>query len=403
VISSKRVGKFDQIYVVRVSDGHAVRLTHDKRFDLFPHWSPNGKWIAYSSHRKLYYGGDLVVMRPDGSGKRMITHSREASFPAWSPDSNRLVYTRFSSNSGLHVIDRTGRHDQNLTGSPRLVGYDAFWGKDGTIFFDASPGESDQIATVTPDGGDLELLTSSSDWHGDPRWSPDGKQLVFSSDITGNSEVYTMGADGSGLRNLTEAPNADDYEPAWSPDSNRIVFASDRGSAHNDSEIFSMKTDGTDQVNLSRSPADDYDPAYSPDGKRIAFSRFTSDEAGDIWVMNADGSNQTRLTFDEAANQEPVWSPDGSKILFASYRGKITRLWVMNADGTNQHQLDTGHADAEPAWSPDGTQIVFDRYTKRSIEIVVAQADGSGAHTIAIACLDDCEDEYPDPSWQATP
>jgi Tol biopolymer transport system component len=75
----------------------------------------------------------------------------------------------------------------------------------------------------------------------------------------------------------------------------------------------------------------------------------------------------------------------------------------MNADGTDQHQLDTGHADAEPAWSPDGTQIVFDRYTKRSIEIVVAQADGSGSHTIAIACLDDCEDEYPDPSWQATP
>jgi len=117
-------------------------------------------------------------------------------------------------------------------------------------------------------------------------------------------------------------------------------------------EIYVINPDGTDQKQLTVTPAHSRGPAWSHDGSKIA---FYSDQSGDdeIYVMNADGSHQRRLTANAGADWAPSWSPDGSKIVFASDRDGSLEIYVMNADGTNQKRLTvTGVDNRDADWQP---------------------------------------------------
>jgi Tol biopolymer transport system component len=399
VISSVRGGiKRPQIYIVAIATGRAVRLTNEKFFDEWAQASPDGRWIAYTRMKRQNSAGDVIVMRSDGRAAKAITHGpTDDAYPAWSPSSRRLVFNCWSA---LCVIDRNGRHEQRL--EPQVHGWDPYWARDGTVYFDSSDNENPEIAVVGADGSGFRLFTEApDDADVEAFWSPDGTRLLYQTDRSGDDEIWLMQADGSGKRNLTQAPRADDRLPAWSPDGTKIAFTSDRGTAHNDEEIVVMNSDGSDQASISRSPADDYEPSWSPDGGRIAFAR-TSGETSDVWTMNADGSNQVRLTTSAAWDVEPSWSPDGTKILFASTRNGLLGIWAMNADGSDQRLLvKSGAIDGEPSWSPDGRQIVFDRRTKDGIDVMVADADGSNERLVTAGCLGKCEYvDPPDPSWQ---
>ena len=195
-----------------------------------------------------------------------------------------------------------------------------------------------------------------------------GGQIAFLTDRDGNYEIYTMKADGSGQVNLTNNPSFDDGA-TWSPDGSKIVFYTDRDG---NSEIYVMNADGSGLVNLTNDPGSDQVPAWSPDGTKIAFNR------GDqIYVMNAGGSGVTALT----AGPDffgPAWSHDGAKIAGTRWfppprRCKFcfghTQIFVANADGSGLVDLTSGET---PAWSPDG-RIAF-----ANGDIYVMNADGSG-------------------------
>ncbi len=115
---------------------------------------------------------------------------------------------------------------------------------------------------------------------------------------------------------------------------NDIAF-NRRSANFGDSEIYTMKADGSNQTNLTNSTAYEFSPDWSPDGSRIVFTTDTG-----IWVMNADGSNRIQLT--NGNDGVPSWSPDGGKIVFRSDRsasGGDNEIYVMNADGSNQTRI----------------------------------------------------------------
>jgi Tol biopolymer transport system component len=235
--------------------------------------------------------------------------------------------------------------------------------------------------------GKKTQLTVHSGSDLEPVGSPDGKEIVFTTNRDGNYELYKITPEGTGLTRLTDNP-ANDLSPNWSPDSREIIFAENNSGSY---DICKIDSDGNNKVILSDDSAVEYDPAWSPDGSKIAY--VSNDE---IWLMDSDGSNKKRLT-NGYIDGNPEWSPDGETIIYASLRnkeepcyrlGKTTedkdtsrRIYSMNVDGTNQVCLtNPEHFASMPAWSFDGSRIVYEKkmyYNFYEYYLVIMNSDGS--------------------------
>lgn len=187
-------------------------------------------------------------------------------------------------------------------------------------------------------------------------------RIVFHSARTGDLEIYTMNADGSGVTQLTNAPGRD-LEPDWSPDGSTIVFTSARDNP-NSVQLYLMAADGSDQRPLMSFVAADYlGAAWSPDGERIAF--YTNVDGNmEVYAVRKDGSDLTNLSRHPSNDMMPDWSPDGQRLVFVSERDGNRELYVMDADGANQVRLtDSFESELRPRWSPDGKTILFQQST----------------------------------------
>ncbi len=194
-------------------------------------------------------------------------------------------------------------------------------------------------------------------------------QLLFTSDRTGTTEIYSMNISGSNLRAMTAFASHGRYNesPIYSAITNQIAHISQRDRGFSP-QITIMNTAGLDLANLNRVElTNDFaikgHVRWSPNGTRLAFSADPNLNR-DIYVFNADGSNPLRLTTDLSADSSPSWSPSGLMIAFQSSRddliNRTSEIYVMSADGTNQTQLTFNTwSDNTPTWSPDGNKILF--------------------------------------------
>lgn len=252
------------------------------------------------------------------------------------------------------------------------------------------------IYTVLPNGKGLHRLTTDPAFDACPSWSADGKQLAYCSSANspaGVFEIWTMKANGNDQMQVTHLGGSGTF-PSFSPDRGKIVFDETLPNSA-DSEIFVMNKDGSGLVQLTNTPGDNLYPRWSPDGRKVAFVSSRSG-IGQVWVMNADGSNPVQLTFDGIVkDQVPDWKPDGTEIAYNSG----DQIYVMNADGSNQRQLTTTsdpNYDEGPTWSPNGTQIAFARYIDGvGRHIYIMNADGSNQHAV----LETTNTQFV-PSWQ---
>ena len=214
---------------------------------------------------------------------------------------------------------------------------------------------------------------------GETSGSPVEEIIAFTSDRDGNLEIYVMKADGSDQVNLTNNPGLDWY-PDVSPDGTKVLFGSYRNPSDDDDEdIFVMNTDGTDVTNLTNQPSVDMFASWSPSGSKIAFASYR-DGIQDLYIMNADGTGTVRITDDPEPDFHPRWSPDGSRIVYMRVdpwpKGTIgtpcgtygldCEIYVVNVDGLGKTNLTSNSAiDGYPDWSPDGRRIVFNREVYR--------------------------------------
>jgi Tol biopolymer transport system component len=287
-----------------------------------------------------------------------------------------------------------------LSGSPGNRNDMPVWSPDGnSIAFFSDRGGNPDIYIMKADGSQVEQLTRDafaslyfmkSAEDSNPSWSPDGSQIAFESGRHNqmltyvNHDIYVMAADGSNVKRLTN-DGADEGGPRWSPSGDSIAYVkmeyfSDEDIIENPTwDIYVMKVDGTQLIQLTKDSSNELEPSWSPDGTKIAFISDRNGPDFDIYVMNADGSNLTQLTDDAANEFGPVWSPDGTQIVFNSDRNGNVQLFLMSIDGYNLVPLTEDSSNSAYAnWSPDGTRIVFesDRDTGYA-NIYVMNADGS--------------------------
>jgi Tol biopolymer transport system component len=305
-----------------------------------------------------------------------VTLTTDLLFATLRPDSLLAPETEYTLVISTAVADLGGDH---LEDSVQVTFTTLAGGGNGILFASDRSGNSD-IYFMNPDGSGVVDLTNHPAQDTDPAWSPDGSKIAFNTNRDGNCNLYVMNADGTGVTRLTAGPFCDN-DPSWSPDGTRLAF--ERCCSDVGSDIYVIQADGTNVTQLTGGGAFIHEePSWSPDGSRIAFQRYSSlgGEFPDIYVIRVDGTGLTRLTTNPFHDMYPAWSPDGSKIAFASNPGGGMEIFVMNADGTALVNL-TNHPESRefgPAWSPGGSRIVFLSHRDGNDDIFAMNADGSG-------------------------
>jgi dipeptidyl aminopeptidase/acylaminoacyl peptidase len=261
-------------------------------------------------------------------------------------------------------------------------------GANGRIVFVTDRTGESLLFTMNPDGTDQTQLTDSPGGDIEPAWSPDGTTVAF---VRGGSQndIYTVRADGSGLTDLTNTPSDDELRPTWSPDGTRIAFqgcCSDTGD-----EIYVMNADGSGRTDIVHSPFTiDDTPAWSPDGAKIAYTRYAGGFSTQIWTMNPDGTDQAELgDLGAGVSGWPAWSPDGSRLAVMEDYG----LAIIPSTGSGGRQISTSTEVFQPTWSSDGTRILFADEVVGG-DVYEVYEDGSGLKDLS--ALPTVTDRMPD-------
>ncbi len=188
-----------------------------------------------------------------------------------------------------------------------------------------------------------------------------GGQIVLVSDRDGNLEIYTMRTDGSEQRRLT-FNEANDSEPSWSPDGKQIVFISDRDGR---SSLYVMNADGSDQRRLMDNLYSESQPRWSPDGKQIIFTAY-QDGNYSINLLDLESRDVRQVVGSEHRPQWPSWSHDGQFILFVSsidhnnvYQNELYLTRLFDNEITQLSSSEQYNTFMLPRWSPDNQKIVY--------------------------------------------
>jgi Tol biopolymer transport system component len=247
--------------------------------------------------------------------------------------------------------------------------------------------------TTTADGTSRMMLLDAngnsvpiSDGQGNdfyPTLSPDGNQVAFVSDRSGNLELYVANSDGSNATALT-SNDYNDVSPSWSSDGTQIVFASDRDG---DLDIYVTDLSGNVQQ-VTNDDANDWAPSWSPLEDLIA---FTSDRDVDseIYVTDLGGNNIHNLTnYPRGDDAYPSWSPDGEFIAFSSNRsrGGSLQVYTIPVFGGDAVQITSGSEDSSyPTWNSDGSLLAYMTGSEGSTALAVISTSGGDAQFLTNA------------------
>src|SRR6184192_1112371 len=284
----------------------------------------------------LALAGETGAAAPTDEGTaRRIVGTGSCAMPAWAPDGGRLLF-------------HARRKDYKQKGFAMR-----------------------NVWSIGADGAGEKKLTGGTKDEYHASLSPDGKKLLFVSELNGSRDIWLADADGQNPVPLTDDPGTED-QPAWSPDGRQIAYAAfprEGGSF----DLWLMYADGSGRRRLTTTPANEIFPAWHPSGDTIA---YVTDVNGnfDIYTVDVRDGRTAPLVVSPDHEARPAWSRDGTKLAFARWpahgRTSDATPWVANADGTAPIELTAAPAPAlHPAWSPDGRTLALQHRGEKGWEI----------------------------------
>jgi Tol biopolymer transport system component/DNA-binding winged helix-turn-helix (wHTH) protein len=391
-------GDNQDIYVKQTGSETPLQLTTDPAEDTDPVWSPDGHSIAFLRSAAGKSGVSLVPAI-GGPERKVAEVFPDPSYQfqrrlSYSPDGKFLAVADKSSAEepfGIFLLATETGERRRLTSPPASYFGDrnpAFSpdGKWIAISREKDSAISD-IYLVPLAGGEAVRLTFENALLQGVAWTPDGRQIVFTSFRAGGPSLWRVSVKGGSPERLGGV-GRNAYSVAIAQRGNRLAYMQ----TVSDSNIWRFEiadvlqrrqpaVNATRRTRLIASTVQDHSPQYSPDGKRIA---FTSGRTGnmEIWVCDSEGNRLTQLTnFGGPVAGTPRWSPDGRYIAFDSRPGGNADIFIINPEDRQPRRLTTtdNSEEVRPSWSRDGRWVYFGSNRTESSQIWKMEIAGGQA------------------------
>ncbi|HUE81841.1 MAG TPA: S41 family peptidase [Pyrinomonadaceae bacterium] len=397
--SSDRGGNNLDVYIIPAGGGNAKQLTFHSADDTVLGWTPDSRAILFSSNRGEHVMAQLYLVNVDGGLPRPAGTDMGVQ-GSFSPDGKRLAYNpksqaywrkfyRGSFQSDVMVVDIAAKRFTQLTD---FDGLDAspMWGRDGSIYFvsDREGNGLSNIWRISENGGKAKRVTSFKS--GDVRWpamSADGRVIVFEHDF-GIWKLDVRSRKSSPIKLNIAAETAENLTETMQfnseADDYDLAPSSRRIAFSIRGEIFTAPIEEGDLKQITEGPARERNVRYSPDGKTIA---FVSDKSGreEIYITAVDSAAEAhKITDLDTLKFAYAWAPDSKEIAFTSSDDKLRKV---NLENRQVVVLDTSRFGnfGPPVWSPDGKWLAYSKPdATRTTDIYMLAVSGQekAAHKI---------------------
>jgi Tol biopolymer transport system component/predicted Ser/Thr protein kinase len=369
VAFSSPVGIVEQVFVMLISGGEPLQLTHDEGNKYVDNFSPDGTEIYYGSA----LGRDEEWTMPTLGGTARRVASGCCLVP--SPDGNSLFYLKTGSRAVFRTL-RSGFSEEKVYSfdNPPLLPLRLLSFPNGNdllvIAVARLSDEQIRLYKLSVPGGtaaDLGTLSGIEDLV----WAEPGKTLLLSRSVNGLTNLWKYSLTDRGFTQLTSDPGPD-LSPMPDSATRGIYYVNGKSSGlltvyHVHSKEF---------VDIGSESASQ--PIISPDRKRVIYIRFVGPGRDELWVSNLDGTNKIRLAS-SGQLLTGEWAPDGSQLSFFDSAGGKGTGYIVGADGRGLRPI--GRFE-EPidwiAWSADGKSLYVTTWKSKSERTLwKASADGS--------------------------